>query len=291
MTDTTADTETPLIPRVYGANELGVLSLTAPGDAHPRVEYVAGDLFVGLVDAHSGAAVTQGEAASWARPFRDVAGDAIRRAGALPAVDRGALTITDEGVAASVLLFPARLDEVELAGAPVLFALARDAVVVVGKEDDAAISRVLDRAEELYAAGGPLVSGHPLVRTADGWAPFDWREALPDLALRFERMLRLFSVRAYEAQAPALARPDLHVADPKIEVMQNGVTVTIAAWPKGTATLLPVVDNVIIADPAGTLSVATFAQFLDAGGDAIVRTGLSPLRYFVPGERPRSPEA
>ena len=28
-------------------------------------------------------------------------------------------------------------------------------------------------------------------------------------------------------------------------------------------------------------------EFLDAAGDAVVRTGLSPARYFVPGERPR----
>ena len=81
------------------------------------------------------------------------------------------------------------------------------------------------------------------------------------------------------------------VAAPKIEVLQTGVTTTLAAWPKGTATLLPVVDNIVVADPAGTLSVATFDQFLAAGGDAIVRTGLSPLRYFVPGEPPRNGEA
>ena len=145
---------------------------------------------------------------------------------------------------------------------------------------------MLTLADELFEAGGPLVSGHPIVLTEGAWAPFPWRERLPELELRFERMLRLFSVRAYEAQSAMLQRPDVHIADAKIRVLDSGVTTTFATWPKGTATLLPVVDNVIIADPAGTLSVATFAQFLDAGGDAIVRTGLSPLRYFVPGDRP-----
>lgn len=100
-------------------------------------------------------------------------------------------------------------------------------------------------------------------------------------------MLRLFSVRAYEAQSIALQRPDVHIADPKIHVRDDGVTLTFAAWPKGTATLLPVVDNVMIADPSGSISVATMGEFLSAGGDAIVRTGLSPLRYFVPGDAPR----
>ena len=289
MTETTA--EPAATPRLFGASELGVLSLTAPGDAHPRVEYVGGDLFIGLVDARTGAAVTQGEAETWARPFRDVVADAVRRAGELPAVVDGALVIEDETVAASVLLFPSRLHGLALQGTPVLFALARDAVIVVGADDEPAIARVLDRADALYAAGGPLLSAHALTLTDAGWAPFAWREAGPALEIRFERVLRLFAVRAYEAQAPALQRPDLHVAAPKIEVLQTGVTTTLAAWPKGTATLLPVVDNIVVADPAGTLSVATFDQFLAAGGDAIVRTGLSPLRYFVPGEPPRNGEA
>ena len=51
--------------------------------------------------------------------------------------------------------------------------------------------------------------------------------------------------------------------------------------------VLPVVDNVIVADPSGAISVATMDQFLDAGGDAIIRTGLSPARYFVPGDQPK----
>ncbi|WP_431802058.1 hypothetical protein [Microbacterium sp. bgisy203] len=291
MTQTPEDLAETLTPHVYGATGLGVLALTAPGDAHPRVEYAGGDLFVGLDDSATGRAVTEGDAKAWSRPFREVAADAIRRAGALPAVAGGALAIDDETVAASVLIYPSRLSEVDLAGPPVLFALARDAVFVIGADDEDAVAHVLDRAEALYEGGGPLISAHPLVLTPEGWAPFAWREALPELAPRFERVLRLYNVRAYEAQAPALQRPDLHVADPKIQMTDAGVTVTIAAWPKGTATLLPVVDNVIVADPAGTLSVATFDQFLDAGGDAIVRTGLSPLRYFVPGAAPRGAQA
>ncbi|WP_455133448.1 hypothetical protein [Microbacterium aurum] len=205
---------------------------------------------------------------------------------ALPAADAGMIVVDDETLSAALLVDPRRLADGEFARAPVVFALARDCVVIVGADDDAAIARVLTLADELFEAGGPLVSGHPIVLTEGAWAPFPWRERLPELELRFERMLRLFSVRAYEAQSAMLQRPDVHIADAKIRVLDSGVTTTFATWPKGTATLLPVVDNVIIADPAGTLSVATFAQFLDAGGDAIVRTGLSPLRYFVPGDRP-----
>ena len=285
MADAHGDAAERAVPRIYGASELGVLSLTAPGDIHPRVEYVGGELFVGLdVD---GAAITQGQAEALGRDFREIVAGAVSRAGALPAPVDGLLVIEDETIAASVLVSPARANDLALRGTPVVFALSRTRVAIVGAEDEEAVSRVLDLAEELYEAGGRLVSAHPIALTGGAWAPFGWREAFPALGLRIERVLRLFSVRAYEVQGAVLQRPDVHIADPKLHVRDDGVTLTFAAWPKGTATLLPVVDNVMIADPSGSLSVATMDQFLDAAGDAVVRTGLSPLRYFVPGQAPR----
>lgn len=286
MTDAVGNVAANAVARVYGASELGVLSLTAPGEIHPRVEYVGGEVFVGLdVD---GAAMTQGQAESLSRPFRDLLTDAVASVSALPQADAGVIVIDEEATASAVLLDPARIPADAVTGSPVVFALSRSRVAIVGADDEAGVARVLNLAEELYEAGGPLVSAHPIVRVDGAWAPFPWRERFSSLELRFERVLRLFSVRAYEAQTVVLQRPDVHIADPKIQVLETGVTTTFAAWPKGTATLLPVVDNVIIADPSGSISVATMNQFLDAGGDAIVRTGLSPARYFVPGDAPRS---
>jgi len=290
VTQTSGEAVATATARIYGASELGVLSFTSPGAAHPRVEYVGGDLFVGL-DRPDGTAITQGDVESWSAPFGEIVASVLAAAPELPATDAGTIVIEDEALAAAVLVDPRRLPVGEFAGDPVVFALARDRVVFVGADDHAAIERVLTLADELYEAAGPLVTGHPLVRADGAWAPLRWRELFPELGLRFERMLRLFSVRAYDVQSVALQRPDVHIADAKIRVLDSGVTTTFAAWPKGTATLLPVVDNVIIADPSGTLSVATFDQFLDAGGDAIVRTGLSPLRYFVPGDQPSRPTA
>lgn len=274
-----------VVPRVYGASELGVLSLTAPGEAHPRVEYVGGEMFVGLDEV--GVAVTQGQAEGWVSPFRDVLVATTASAGALPEPVSGAIVVDDELLASAVLLDPARVAGARLEGAPVVFALTRDRLVIVGADDEAGVVRVLDLAEQLYEAGGRLVSAHPVVLSDGVWSRFPWLERFPALELRIQRMLRLFGVRAYEAQTVALQRPDIHLADPKIQVLDTGVTVTFAAWPKGTATLLPVVDNVMIADPSGSISVATMNEFLDAAGDAVVRTGMSPLRYFVPGEQPR----
>jgi hypothetical protein len=287
MTDASGGTA---VPRVYGANELGVLALTAPGDDHPRVEYVGGEVFVGL-DVN-GAAITRAQAERLPRPFVEVVAS-VATASALPDAVGGVILIEDETSAAAVLVDPGLGDPVfrspaGLAGAPVAFVLSRDRLALVGAEDEAGIGRVLDLAEALYDAGGPLVSAHPLVRADGAWQPFGGLAHFPALEKRRERVLRLFGVRAYEAQAVVLQRPDVHIADPKLHVREDGVTLTFAAWPKGTATLLPVVDNVMIADPSGSISVATMGQFLDAAGDAVVRTGLSPLRYFVPGEAPRS---
>lgn len=284
MSDAIGNTATNARPRIYGASELGVLSITAPGDAHPRVEYLGGEVFLGL-DVQ-GVAVTQGTEDP-VLPFRSVVARAAMSAPAVPSPVDGVIVIDDETTASAVLLNPARLDAAALAGAAVVFPLARTAVAVVGADDEAGIARVLDLAEKLFDDGGPLVSAHPIVWGDGAWAPYPWRERVPALEMRFERVLRLFSVRAYEAQSAALQRPDVHLADPKIQVLDTGVTTTFAAWPKGTATLLPVVDNVIVADPAGTVSVATMQQFLDAGGEAIRRTGLSPARYFVPGDAPK----
>lgn len=275
-----------VVARIYAASELGVLSITAPGEAHPRVEYVGGELFVGLDHAGIGTAVTQGEAEKSTQPFADAVAAAVASAGALPAPNDGVILIEDEVLAASVLAEPARLASATSPTGPVLFALSRQRVIIVGADDEVAIARVLDLAEELYEAGGPLVSAHPVALVDGQWARFDWLQRHPALEMRIQRVLRLFNVRAYEAQGAALQRPDVRYLDPKIRVLETGVTTTFVAWPKGTASLLPVVDNVIIADPSGTLSVATLDQFLDAAGDAVVRTGLSPARYFIPGEQP-----
>jgi len=282
---TPEDVDVTTTPQIYGASELGVLSITAPGSAHPRVEYVGGELFVGL--AEDGVVVTQGQADAMTRPFAAAVVDSLPTVSSLPDSDDGVVLIQDEALAAGILIEPERIAEVALAGDPVVFALSRSAVVIAGADDEAGIVRVLDIAESLFDEGGPLVSAHPVVLIDGAWTPFRWKERFAQLGLRIERVLRLFSVRAYEAQSAALARPDVHLADPKIHVREDGVTLTFAAWPKGTATLLPVVDNVMIADPAGSVSVATMQEFLSAAGDAVVRTGLSPLRYFVPGAAPR----
>jgi hypothetical protein len=277
----------PLTPRLYGATELGVLSITAPGEAHPRVLYVGGELFVGL-SRPDGAAITQGEVEGWAEPFADVLADANGAAAPLPEPTDGVILVEDETLAAAVLTDPSSLAGMPLKGTAVVWALARTTLVISGSDDERGIAKVLELAESLYAAEGPLVSIHPVTLDGSQWAPYQWTAATEEQRLGIHRAIRLFGVRGYEAQTAALQRPDVHVADPKVHVREDGVTVTFATWPKGTATLLPVTDSVVVADPSGSISVAEFGEFLDAAGDLVVKTGLSPSRYFVRGVQPSS---
>ena len=101
MTAVFGDVEIDITPRIYGASELGVLSLTAPGDAHPRVVYVGGELFVGL-DRLTGGAITQGDAAQAAAPFDDTVAAALPQQTTFETRD-GLATVTDETQAAAVL--------------------------------------------------------------------------------------------------------------------------------------------------------------------------------------------
>lgn len=271
-------------PHIYGASELGVLSSTHPGKAQPRVRYIGGELFAGL-DKADGTWVSQGEAEGWASPFNDVLIGSFAGAGDLPQPQDGVLVIEDEVLATAVLNEPARLADLDVNGAPVVWALARTTVVISGADDERGIAKVLELAEELYESGAQLASIHPIVVDGAEWAPYNWTAATEAQNLPIHRALRLFGVRAYEAQTVALQRPDVHVADPKVHVREDGITVTFAAWPKGTATLLPVTDSVIVADPAGTVATTSMDEFLDAMGDQATKTGLSPTRYFIAGKK------
>jgi hypothetical protein len=273
-----------LTPKLYGATELGIVSFTATGGAQPRVNYVGGEVFVGL-SRSDGAWVTEAEAEAWDPPFGDVLPRALAETTPDLVTTDGVLVIDDELVAATVLYEPARLADIDVKGVPVAWVLAPDTVVISGADDERGIAEVLRRAEELYAADARLVSIHPIALDGDEWTPYNWAAATEAQRPAISRVIRLFGVRGYERQAPVIRRPDVHVADPKIHVNEAGVTMTFAAWPKGTATLLPVTDNVMIADPEGTLSVATFDQFLDVMGDMVTKTGLSPTRFFVAGKK------
>lgn len=269
--------------QMFDATELGILELSTPGgDEMPRVQFAAGELYVGLRLGDEGF-VTVAQAEAWGVPFTE----ALRAAfDAVPPLDfgtdRGVTELTDEQQVAALLLAPSRAEALEVKGDLAIVPLAQTRVVVTGTDDERGFERALEVADELLAQGSRLASIHPIGSRGGQWFPYPWRDRHPALADAISRVTREFGVRAYREQAAALDAGDVRVLEPKLDKLDSGVTVTFATWLHGTAALLPVVDNVFVATRDGQVGVMGFARFMELAGDAVIRTELAPIRYYIP---------
>ncbi|MBO0981428.1 hypothetical protein [Microbacterium sp. SD291] len=267
--------------QMFDATELGILDLTMPKDEMPYVQFVAGELYVGVRMGDDGpASVAQVE--GWGVAFADALQSALSSTPPLE-VDavQGVAEITEEEQAAAILVDPSRAERLNVEGDLVVTRLAQAHVIVTGADDERGFERALEAAEELIRTGTRLASIHPIGNPGAKWFPFPWRERFPALAERITRVTREFGIRAYAEQKSALDAGEVRVLEPKLERLDTGVTVTFATWLSGTAALLPVVDNVIIASRQGALGVMGFAEFIEQAGDRVMRTELAPIRYFV----------
>lgn len=277
-----ADVSDRLRLQLFDATELGILELSTPADEMPRVQFAAGELYVGLRQGEDGF-VTVARADAWGVPFTDalkVAFDAVPPMD--PGADRGVTVLTDEEQVAALLLAPSRAAALEVQGDLAIVPLSQTRTVVTGTDDERGFARALEVADELLAEGARLASIHPIGSANGQWFPYPWRDRHPALAGTISRITREFGVRAYREQAAALDAGAVRVLEPKLDELDSGVTVTFATWLSGTAALLPVVDNVVVATRDGQVGVMGFAQFIEQAGDAVVRTELAPIRYYIP---------
>ncbi len=194
----------------------------------------------------------------------------------------GTFVITDEQLAASVLLDATVSDGFPVQGDPVVIAPRADLVVVTGTGDIEAQRRaaaVVDRAIDLDES---LVSVTPFVLRGGEWHRYAWPEdpTLDAITGRTERRVLagwyqqqgdlLRSGRAFPAAATLLER--------------EGETLLNATWNRGVETLLPRTDTVGIIGPDGVEEVVPFEDFLERSGARL--TDLRPVRYFVPADAP-----
>ncbi|MES2866192.1 hypothetical protein [Microbacterium profundi] len=268
--------------RMFDATALGILDLSTSAEDMPWVQFVAAELYVGLQIGND-AVVTVAQAAAWDVLFADALNAAFESLPPLEiGVDRGVTEITDEQQVAALFLDPSRAAVLEVSGDLVIVPLAQTRVVITGTDDERGFARAIEIADELLAEGSRLTSIHPIGSRDGQWVPFPWRDRFPALVGAISRVTREFGVRAYKEQECVLDAGDVRVLEPKLDKLETGVTATFATWLSGTAALLPVVDNVIIASADGRIGVMGFAQFIEQAGDAVVRTGLVPIRYYVP---------
>lgn len=268
--------------QMFDATELGILELTTSPEEMPRVQFVAAELYIGLQIGDE-AVVTVARANAWDVSFTDALKAAFE---SLPpfeiGADRGVTEITDEQQVAALFLDPSRAAGLEVSGDLVIVPLAQTRVVITGTDDERGFARAIEVADGLFADGARLASIHPIGSRSGQWFPFPWRDRFPALSDAISRVTREFGVRAYREQESALDAGDVRVLEPKLDKLETGVTVTFATWLSGTAALLPVVDNVFIASAQGQIGVMGFAQFIEQAGDAVVRTELVPIRYYIP---------
>lgn len=268
--------------QMFDATELGILDLTTSPEEMPRVQFVAAELYIGLQIGDE-AVVTVAQADAWDVSFTDALKAAFESLPPLEiGADRGVTEITDEQQVAALFLDPSRAAGLEVSGDLAIVPLAQTRVVVTGTDDERGFAKAIEVADELLAGDARLASIHPIGSRNGQWFPFLWRDRFPALADAISRVTREFGVRAYKEQESALDAGDVRVLEPKLDTLETGVTVTFATWLSGTAALLPVVDNVFIASAQGQIGVMGFAQFIEQAGDAVVRTELAPIRYYIP---------
>lgn len=268
--------------QMFDATELGILELTTSPEEMPRVQFVAAELYIGLQIGDE-AVVTVAQADAFNVSFTDALKAAFESLPPLEiGADRGVTEITDEQQVAALFLDPSRAAGLEISGDLAIVPLAQTRVVITGTDDERGFARAIEAADELLAEGARLASIHPIGSRNGQWFPFPWRDRFPALADAISRVTREFGVRAYKEQESALDAGDVRVLEPKLDKLETGVTVTFATWLSGTAALLPVVDNVFIASAQGQIGVMGFAQFIEQAGDAVVRTELAPIRYYIP---------
>lgn len=268
--------------QMFDATQLGILDLTTPLEAMPRVQFVAAELYIGL-QAAGEAFVTVAQADAWGVPFTDALKAAFEAVPPLEVGDvRGVTEIIDEQQVAALFLDPSRADALEVSGDLAIVPLAQKRSVITGTDDECGFARAIEMADELLAEGARVASIHPIGSPNGQWSAFPWRDRFPALANDISRITRGFGVRAYLEQASALDAGDVRVLEPKFDKLETGVMVTFATWLSGTAALLPVVDNVVVASAQGQIGVMGFAQFIEKAGESVVLTDLAPIRYYIP---------
>ncbi|GAT74311.1 hypothetical protein MHM582_2816 [Microbacterium sp. HM58-2] len=193
-----------------------------------------------------------------------------------------ALVIEGVPFAASVLLNPGALSQLVADGTPVII-VPEPGIVVVGYAEDAvSLASLAGAAEESLSKSGRPVSATPLVRTADGWAPFTWPEGVASEAGRLRR--RWDNVQYAAARSVVQAGYEaggrrVFVADHALAEDAEGNRITYAAL-TGPLMLVPRADYYVLQADDGRMAQVPFAS-VEARQDVLVPAqGVVP-EYFV----------
>ena len=187
---------------------------------------------------------------------------------------------------ASRVVLPGLLLAHAIRGDPVVMVPNRDTLLLAGDEDEAALSAMIDLAEEAF--GQPRsISGVALRLRDDRWEEFLPERAHPAYAPF--RMLYLRSVASdYDNQKAILdeAAEDVYVADySAFEEQSSGEVMSYCVWSDGVESLLPVTDRVFFVrlegEDASVVSIARWDRVVESLGDLLDEQPGYPVRYRV----------
>jgi hypothetical protein len=197
----------------------------------------------------------------------------------------------NDGYDSSRALLPALFDHLPLRGAPVLVMPNEATLMVAGADDNAAVSKLLDKAEKIFNRVSAPQNPAPLI--IRGGKVDDWNaaESSPQY-IHIQRARRLTESRDYDQQKRLLDKlhqnrgKDVLVATYFLSKRTDGSYVSHASWGKGIATLLPKTDFVGIADPSipgaeREMVTLPWEELCSLAGGEMLDVQMFPPRYFV----------
>jgi uncharacterized protein YtpQ (UPF0354 family) len=186
---------------------------------------------------------------------------------------------------ASRVVLPGLLLAHPIQGDPVVMVPNRDTLLLAGDEDEAALSSMIDLAEEAYDQ--PRSISGVALRLCDD----HWEEYLPERGHPAYAPFRLLYLRSlgsdYANQKAILDESgDVYVAEfSAFEEESSGEVVSYCIWSDGIESLLPVTDRVFFVrvegEDASVVSIARWDRVVESLGDMLGEQPGYPVRYRV----------
>lgn len=191
-----------------------------------------------------------------------------------------------DGYDAARIVLSEQLREFPTKGKPVALAPDRDCLIVTGSEDIQGLLQMAAMGHVRFEEGIRLISGRPVVLEGSAWTPF----RPPDIVRSaFVQLANVYDELRYWTQASLLRRiaagrkDDVAIAEVvRFPTGPSNQFALLARWEKGSATLLPKGDVVLMVDRStDTFAIAEWDDVVRVVGHRMVRTGDVPARFRV----------
>lgn len=193
-----------------------------------------------------------------------------------------ALVISGMPFAAAVLRDPAALAAFATEATAVIIIPEPGTVLLGFAEDDDSLNSLARAAEASLAGASRTVSAMPLIRSGDGWAPFEWPA---EVAAPVGRLQRRWDSVQYAASRPVLqetyraAGDEAFVAELVLAEGEGGAYATYATL-MDMRTVVPRADMLVLSADDGRISHVPFAEVAAMAGVLSPAPGTVP-EYFV----------